>query len=104
MADLSRFQALAPGDVEPASLVELLTAGLPAWHRDALCREYPGVSFFPVLGESSAPAKAVCGRCAVRSECADYAVDDPSLGGIWGGLSARERGRLRRARTRSAAA
>jgi WhiB family redox-sensing transcriptional regulator len=104
MADLATFASLmAPGD-EPGSLVELFAAGRPSWYRDALCVEYPSESFHPELGQSAAPAKAVCERCLVRHECLTYAVDDPALGGIWGGLSARERGRLRRARTRSNAA
>ena len=44
------------------------------WQRDAACREHPGVEFFIERGESSEPARAVCGRCLVRAECLDYAL------------------------------
>lgn len=30
-----------------------------------------------------APAEAICGRCEVRQECADYAAEVPSWG-LWG--------------------
>jgi hypothetical protein len=39
------------------------------WERDALCIEYPAVNFFPVRGEPTAPAKAVCALCLVLAEC-----------------------------------
>lgn len=45
------------------------------WWADALCKEYPAVSFFPGRGESTAPAKDVCGRCLVRAECHADAVE-----------------------------
>lgn len=69
----------------------------PAWQDDALCREYPDVNFFPERGEDVAPAKGVCSRCAVRAECADYAIRLGERHGIWGGLSGIER---RQARSR----
>jgi hypothetical protein len=40
------------------------SAAGPAFAKDGLCREYPQVNFFPGLGESSAPAKGVCGMQA----------------------------------------
>lgn len=36
------------------------------------------------------PAKAVCGRCLVRVDCALYAAVEP-LPGVWGGMSEVER-------------
>jgi WhiB family redox-sensing transcriptional regulator len=104
VVDLSRFQALAPGD-EPSGLVDLLyRAGRPGWYADALCREYPKLSWHPELGQSTAAAKAVCERCLVRSECLSYALADPTLVGVWGATGPRERARLRRARARADAA
>lgn len=77
-------------------LLEQLAAGPPAWMRDALCREpHPGVSWFPERGEDAGPAKAVCRRCLVLEECRAYAIGDHELRGIWGGLSDRQRRRLR---------
>ncbi len=79
-------------------LLGLLTAGRPDWHADAACREAPvTVTWFPELGQQARPAKAVCERCLVRSECASWAAgQDPDLAGIWGGLSDRERRKNRR--------
>jgi WhiB family redox-sensing transcriptional regulator len=54
--------------------------------------------FFPARGESCADAKAVCRGCRVRVECLEYALALGEKHGIWGGLSERERRRLRRRR------
>lgn len=83
-------------------LLELLVTGAPAWHRDALCREYPSLNFVPARGESCDEQLAVCGRCAVRVECLEVALADPYLFGIWGGTSGRVRRTMRRARARAA--
>ena len=55
--------------------------------------------FFPVgdyrkLQENE--AKAVCGRCAVRLACANYALDNYIEYGVWGGLGEEERRSIRR--------
>jgi hypothetical protein len=62
---------------------------------DALCLEHPEVNFFPDRGQSSAPAKSLCGRCLCLRECREYALADPDLMGVWGGTSQRDRSRLR---------
>jgi WhiB family transcriptional regulator, redox-sensing transcriptional regulator len=64
-----------------------------AWMRDGLCREpdYVGLPWFPSRGHTPAALKAICGRCAVREECLEYAVSQGIEHGIWGGLSPRER-------------
>ena len=36
-------------------------------------------------------AKSVCRNCPVRKPCLTYAMANPSLTGIWGGLTDRER-------------
>lgn len=67
----------------------------PAWHADALCPEYPDVSWFPTAGQSTAPAKRVCRRCLCRADCLAWALQQPeSPAGVWGGLSVEERRRL----------
>ena len=68
----------------------------PAWQRDALCLEHPEVEFFIERGDSCAPAKAVCARCLVRTECLEYALANSIQHGVWGGLSGRERRGIRR--------
>jgi WhiB family redox-sensing transcriptional regulator len=68
----------------------------PEWHKDALCREFPGLNFFPERGERVDTLKAVCGRCAVRDECLSVALEHNDPFGIWGGTSGRERRNMRR--------
>jgi WhiB family redox-sensing transcriptional regulator len=62
---------------------------------DALCKEHPNVEWFGA--QSTTTARAICGRCAVRRECYEYALADASLVGVWGGTSTVER-QERRAR------
>lgn len=82
--------------ITAAELLDELATGPPAWMRDALCREpHPGATWFPERGEDAGPAKAVCWRCLVLEECRAYAIGDHELRGIWGGLSDRQRRRLR---------
>ena len=60
-------------------------------------RDRPEVDYFPARGQSLEPARDVCRGCLVRDECAAYAIDTGQGHGVWGGLSERERRRLRRA-------
>ena len=53
-------------------------------------------AFFPEKGGSTRDAKRVCSGCTVRAECLEYALANDERFGIWGGLSERERRRLRR--------
>ena len=70
---------------------------LPVWMDDALCTQFHGCSWFPEVGESGRAAKAVCAQCPVRLQCLRLAVDSPVvLEGIWGGLSERQRRKLRK--------
>jgi WhiB family redox-sensing transcriptional regulator len=68
------------------------------WMGFALCTQTTGDAWFPEQGDSSRPAKKVCAQCFVRAECAEYAIADASLEGIWGGLSMLERRAIRRER------
>jgi WhiB family redox-sensing transcriptional regulator len=67
-----------------------------SWLDDAACRGMDAELFFPGRGEPSAAAKAVCRPCPVRFDCLSYALNNGEKHGIWGGLSERERRRLRR--------
>jgi WhiB family transcriptional regulator, redox-sensing transcriptional regulator len=66
-----------------------------AWRLDALCAETDPEAFFPEKGGSTREAKRVCTGCAVRAECLEFALANDERFGIWGGLSERERRRLR---------
>lgn len=67
-----------------------------AWQTDALCAQTDPEAFFPEKGGSTREAKKICQRCSVRSECLEYALAHDERFGIWGGLSERERRRLKR--------
>ena len=54
--------------------------------------------FFPERGASTREAKEVCRACVVRQECLEYALANGEKFGIWGGMSERERRRVRRQR------
>ncbi|EUA66068.1 transcription factor WhiB family protein [Mycobacterium xenopi 4042] len=52
-------------------------------------------AFFP-RRRSTREAKKICLGCEVRAECLEYALAHDERFGIWGGLSERERRRLKR--------
>ena len=66
------------------------------WQSDALCAQTDPEAFFPEKGGSTRDAKKVCAACNVRSQCLEYALSNDERFGIWGGLSERERRRLRK--------
>ena len=66
------------------------------WQERALCAETDPEAFFPEKGGSTREAKKICTGCDVRVECLEYALGNDERFGIWGGLSERERRRLRR--------
>ncbi len=67
-----------------------------SWQTDALCAQTDPEAFFPEKGGSTRDAKRVCGACNVRSQCLEYALANDERFGIWGGMSERERRRLRK--------
>lgn len=69
---------------------------LPEWQDRALCKETDPEAWWPEKGGSTRDAKRICGRCEVQPECLAYALDNDERFGIWGGLSERERRRLKR--------
>jgi WhiB family transcriptional regulator, redox-sensing transcriptional regulator len=66
------------------------------WQVDALCAQTDPEAFFPEKGGSTRDAKKICTTCEVKSECLEYALQNDERFGIWGGLSERERRKLRR--------
>ncbi len=74
-----------------------LEAEAVEWQIKALCAQTDPEAFFPEKGGSTRDAKKICQSCEVRDECLDYALENDERFGIWGGLSERERRRLRRA-------
>ena len=74
----------------------------PLWHRFAACRpEYADRPldqwvdmFFIERGGSLREARSICAECPAQQACADHGMAEKH--GMWGGLSERERRRLRR--------
>ncbi|MDX1658061.1 MAG: WhiB family transcriptional regulator [Nitriliruptorales bacterium] len=66
------------------------------WMQDAKCLDADPEAFFPEKGGSTREAKRICAACPVREECLEYALGNEERFGIWGGLSERERRRLRK--------
>lgn len=67
-----------------------------AWQEDSLCAQTDPEAFFPEKGGSTRDAKKICQSCEVRNQCLEYALENDERFGIWGGLSERERRKLRK--------
>ena len=93
---------IAIDDIDGAVDLDLVDAaenGLPpelAWQERALCAQTDPEAFFPEKGGSTREAKRVCMSCDVRAECLEYALAKDERFGIWGGLSERERRRVKK--------
>lgn len=68
----------------------------PEWMHDAACRGMNPELFYPGRGESVAQARNTCRGCPVRAECLAYAISTGEKTGMWGGMSERDRRRIRR--------
>ena len=73
-----------------------LLGNAPEWQERALCSQTDPEAFFPEKGGSTREAKRICSRCDVKAECLEYALGHDERFGIWGGLSERERRKLKR--------
>lgn len=60
------------------------------WMDDALCAQIGGDVMFPEHGSQGKPQKEICGRCSVRAECLEWALQFPQdrMTGVWGGETA----------------
>lgn len=97
LAEFLAAEALMRHHDEVPDLLELLAQQRPVWHAHAACRdESPDAFFADGRHPDAARALAACARCPVRDICLASALADPSVDGIWGGTTARQRRRLRR--------
>jgi WhiB family transcriptional regulator, redox-sensing transcriptional regulator len=75
----------------------------PGSVKDGICGQVDPEIFHPPKGGSTREAKAICNGdprrgtepCTVLERCRAWAVETDQVWGIWGGLSARERRKLR---------
>ena len=69
----------------------------PIFDGTQLCGQVNPEIFFPhpkdVVGIRN--AKKICSECKFSIECLEYALWEPSLEGIWGGTTPRQRESLR---------
>ncbi|GAB3649151.1 hypothetical protein GCM10028833_16320 [Glycomyces tarimensis] len=73
-----------------------LLGNVPEWQARALCAQTDPEAFFPEKGGSTRDAKRICARCEVKENCLQYALEHDERFGIWGGLSERERRKIKR--------
>ena len=73
-----------------------LEADAQSWQEQALCAETDPEAFFPEKGGSTREAKKICTGCEVKAQCLEYALANDERFGIWGGLSERERRKLKK--------
>ncbi len=90
----ARMQELA--QVMPELVGDGDDEGLLGWQERALCAQTDPEAFFPEKGGSTREAKKVCLSCDVRGDCLEYALSNDERFGIWGGLSERERRKLKK--------
>ena len=78
-------------------LTELFDVGEEQdWQERALCAQTDPEAFFPEKGGSTREAKRICQVCEVKADCLEYALAHDERFGIWGGLSERERRKLKK--------
>ena len=75
------------------------------WRHKAACRGQDTEYWFSAdSGVTPSVRKAldVCRGCEVQLACLQYAVDRPEYFGIWGGMTSKQRQRIRRTPSRGA--
>jgi WhiB family redox-sensing transcriptional regulator len=82
-------------------LEEFILKSREPWMTHGLCiglGEKANKIFYPEGGASTREAKRICNECPVRQECLDYSLRGAEKFGVWGGLTERDRRRLKRTR------
>jgi WhiB family redox-sensing transcriptional regulator len=82
----------------PAS--KMLTIPVPHWADDGECRNIDPEYFFDDHDtEADFPnptAYLACSRCMIQSQCLQWALDTDEKHGVWGGMTRRQRLKVRR--------
>ena len=82
-----------------STLIEALAVDELSWQDFANCRGADADLFFPERGASTRKAKSICAACEVKTDCLEFAIVQGEKFGIWGGMSERERRKVRRERS-----
>jgi len=98
LTDRSEFDRLTTST--PTNSLPIIPTNDAHWMKDAKCTELDPYAideiFFVEKGQSYAHAKRYCSDCPVKLECGQYALKHSEpLDGYWGGLSRKDRTRLR---------
>lgn len=75
-----------------------------SWRSKGACKGLDPDVFYPDTDDLALEAKAVCGDCAVRQPCLEFALNQREHEGVWGGATEKERRRILRQRRKTAAA
>ncbi len=70
---------------------------------DAACKGADTDLWFSMNHADQRAAKAACGTCPHRVDCAEWAIARPGEWGIWGGLNGNDRAQIRISRAAAAA-
>lgn len=89
---------------EPKPVAIPLGTSEREWAPYALCAQTDPEAYFPEKGGSTREAKQVCRACPVRPNCLEWALIHDVRFGVWGGLSERERRKLKRQANKDVAA
>ena len=82
-----------------------------SWKEEARCKGEPLSTFF-IVGPLDNVAQAhanwprineLCGKCPVKQNCLDYALDNHIRQGIWGGKTYQQRRKYRKERDKQQA-
>lgn len=65
------------------------------WTEQAACKGLPTEWWFPGRGDPTDQAKQICSTCPVRQDCLEYSFTIPTVVGIWGGITGRERRKIK---------
>jgi WhiB family redox-sensing transcriptional regulator len=64
----------------------------------AACRNYDTKLFFPDKDDSEDLAKEICNDCPIRISCLNFAINNNEKEGIWGGMNAAQRIKIKNER------
>ena len=71
------------------------------WRKNAYCKGKETEFFYPEIGTKGAAeqvknVKTFCALCSVSAECLQTAIANDEQFGIWGGLTPKERSKVRK--------
>lgn len=76
----------------------MLVPDRPHWHADAKCHGMTQIMYPTREAKTAEEARAICQTCPVQEPCLEYALSTGEKFGIFGGLSEKQRRRIRRQR------